>query len=240
MTAVAMPRPAPYGAAELKVVARKYLSEGAAVAALLVALISLATTQFLKYQQLQASRHMRMVVIPWHQLPAPPSLSAAPMQVAQVNSPAPPSIGIPVPVPDEVAPTETKLASLKEIQQATPTASTLPGGGDNIVIEAPPEDVLPPPGGYVYRDDEPVLVHSVDPKYPELARQSNIEGRVLLNVLIWTDGSVRKAEVVSGEPLFAQAAIEAVMKFKFRPALANNRPVAVWVAIPIKFQLTQS
>lgn len=76
--------------------------------------------------------------------------------------------------------------------------------------------------------------------YPEKAKKDGIEGRVILRVLVDTDGSVRKALIQhSDSKLLNQAAIDAVKETKFTPALKNGKPIMVWVSIPINFKLKE-
>jgi periplasmic protein TonB len=233
-----MPAYEQYGAAELKSVFRRYMTMGVAMsAAFNIFLILLTLGAVLLNQKLHEQHKMRVVVVPLQQL-QPPSLSKQNVeQIKLAQQVAPPSVGIPVPVPDAQAPQETQLASAKEIEQAASSSNTGAGSGD-IVIAAPPSDDLPGSGTYVYRDDEPTLIKAVPAKYPDLARSSNIEGKVTVNVLVGTDGRVLKWEIASGVPVLNEAAIEAVKQYLFKPALANNKPVAVWVAVPINFKLS--
>lgn len=88
-------------------------------------------------------------------------------------------------------------------------------------------------------DEQPVLVRSVNPVYPELARQAGIEGDVLISVLVGTDGAVLDASVLrsSVTPAMEKAALDAAMRFRFRPARQGAVPVSVRVAFRITFEL---
>jgi TonB family protein len=61
------------------------------------------------------------------------------------------------------------------------------------------------------------LKGKVDAKYPELARQYQLSGKVKVEVVISPDGSVKKAHVIGGSPLLAGAAVEAVKQWKYEP-----------------------
>ena len=224
-----------YGAKDLKDVFRRYMTLAVFLsAAVNTLLIVMALAAMYLNQKLHESHKTRVIVVPFQML-QPPSLSK--QQTEQIKVPdkvAPPSVGIPVPVPDAQAPQEQQLASLEDINKASAGASQ--SNGNDIVIAGQPEEQSS--GSYVYRDDEPVLVKAVSPKYPDLARSSGIEGKVTLNVLVGVDGRVQKVDVVSGVPVLNDAAIEAVKQYLFKPALANNKPVAVWVAVPILFKLS--
>lgn len=74
--------------------------------------------------------------------------------------------------------------------------------------------------------------------YPSSARTKKIEGVVILNVLVDEEGTPIKCEVVRTEnSILNQAAIDAVMKSKFKPAMLNNEAVPCWIDIPVEFKL---
>lgn len=58
----------------------------------------------------------------------------------------------------------------------------------------------------------------VQPSYPELARKMNITGTVKVEVVVSPNGTVKDARVVGGHPVLANAAIDAVKKWRFEPA----------------------
>jgi protein TonB len=62
-----------------------------------------------------------------------------------------------------------------------------------------------------------LLINKVAPVYPPLARQARIQGTVMLKIVISKDGDVRDMQLVSGHPMLAPAAIEAVKKWKYQP-----------------------
>jgi protein TonB len=88
----------------------------------------------------------------------------------------------------------------------------------------------------------PLLLHShpikiVRPTYPELARQTHIQGRVSLKCLVGLDGLVEKIEVKKGHPLLIQSAMDAVSQWKFKPPLLNGKRVEMETTVSIDFQL---
>lgn len=62
----------------------------------------------------------------------------------------------------------------------------------------------------------------VQPVYPELARKMNITGTVKVEVVVSANGTVKDAKVVGGHPVLANAALEAVKKWKFEPAATES------------------
>jgi TonB family protein len=81
------------------------------------------------------------------------------------------------------------------------------------------------------------LLERVEPRYPEEAKEQRIEGAVVLNALVGTDGAVRELKVVSGEPLLAKAATDAVSHWRFQPHRVNERPVEFETQITVNFAL---
>ncbi len=63
------------------------------------------------------------------------------------------------------------------------------------------------------------------PAYPELARKNNIQGVTRLEVVIAPDGSVKDIKILGGSPVLAQAAVDAVKKWKYEPAQAESSTV---------------
>ena len=82
----------------------------------------------------------------------------------------------------------------------------------------------------------PVLLVKVDPSYPQVARRAGLGGRVTVRAVIAEDGSVESVELfASTNPLFNEAAVDAVRKWRYRPALMNGRPVRVYFSVVVDF-----
>lgn len=100
---------------------------------------------------------------------------------------------------------------------------------DEVVVEydTPPE----PLGGYA------AIMNAV--VYPELDRDSGVEGTVIVQVLIQKDGTTTNPKVLKGVPDSGldQAALDAVKDLKWKPAMANDKAVTVRVSLPIVFRL---
>ena len=74
-------------------------------------------------------------------------------------------------------------------------------------------------------------------KYPEIARESGIEGRVTVKVLVNESGGVSKVGGVSGPDVFHDEVRDKAMDLQFTPGLQNGKPVKVWVTVPFNFKL---
>jgi periplasmic protein TonB len=225
----------PYGAPELKEVARKYMVRAVifgSVAWIVVFLLSLGTTKLLSMRNKETS----VIVVPYRELAAPPPLTEnePPPQVQIQQQVAPPTVGVAVPVPDAEAPPEQTIASQEELQQSTPGVDT---GDNNIVVAPPTEDELPKYGEYVYVEELPEAITKTTPTYPDIAREAGVDGTVMVQALVGKDGKVKDTKVVKSIPMLDQSAVAAVRQWVFKPALSNNKPVAVWVAVPVRFSL---
>jgi TonB family protein len=82
-----------------------------------------------------------------------------------------------------------------------------------------------------------LLAKKVPPHYPDDARQARIQGQVVLQAIIDTNGDVKDLSLVSGHPMLAPAAIDAVKHWKYKPYLLNGLPVEVETQIVVNFQL---
>ena len=79
------------------------------------------------------------------------------------------------------------------------------------------------------------LVNQVKPVYPPLARAARVQGSVLLQVTIDKQGAISNLGVVSGHPLLADAAVEAVRQWQYRPILLNGQPIEVVTTVTVNF-----
>ncbi len=92
--------------------------------------------------------------------------------------------------------------------------------------------------GFVASSTNPKIINFVKPQYPEIARRSQIEGTVIVKVLVGPDGNVKDAQVIqSVHQLLNNAALAAARKCKFIPGKQRNIPVKAWMALPFNFRL---
>ncbi|NNE47702.1 MAG: energy transducer TonB [Rhodothermales bacterium] len=161
------------------------------------------------------------------------------VQTAQITKPPPPPRP---PVPVEVADDELLddddlvLDASLDIAEALDVPPPPPAAEEEeeedldeifVAVEQMPEIV----GGLRY------LQSLVD--YPELARKAQMEGTVVVRIVVNLDGTPSDPNVLqSAGGILDKAAIEAVMKLEFKPGRQRNRPVRTMMAIPVKFQLS--
>ena len=84
------------------------------------------------------------------------------------------------------------------------------------------------------------LVRKVAPIYPPLARQARIQGTVILRVIIDKEGNVSNLQLVSGHPMLAPAAIEAVKQWRYMPYELNGETVEVQTDVQVNFRLADN
>ncbi len=87
--------------------------------------------------------------------------------------------------------------------------------------------------------DPAMLVHRVEPVYPTLARQLGRAGRVELRAVIATDGKIQSLQVVSGDPLFYQSALDAVRQWRYRPTVLNGEAVEIDTFITVIYNINR-
>jgi protein TonB len=180
-------------------------------------------------------RYTELGVPPSIARPAVPQINVA---EAVAQAVAPPSIGVPEPVPDAQAhaPTIATVQQMAEALNPIPLEALGSGTGDSLVIQI---DVQPEPApdDFVPVEEDPVRIHIDPPVYPEVARESGVEGTVMVRALVGKDGKVKRCVIVDGNPLLNDAAVTCAKTAVFRPALLDNRPVEVWVLIPVTFKI---
>ncbi|HEX8814670.1 MAG TPA: TonB family protein [Terriglobales bacterium] len=67
------------------------------------------------------------------------------------------------------------------------------------------------------------IVNKVTPAYPSIARDMRISGSVKVEAVVSPNGSVKTVDIKGGHPVLAQAAADAVAKWKWEPAKAESR-----------------
>lgn len=152
-------------------------------------------------------------------------------ETRQIKRPPPPRPAIPIATESNDVPDDITIA-------------TTDLDFDQLVMDVPP----PPPETIQETEEEilefftvekkPEIVKQVPPEYPKVARKAGIQGTVIIKVLIDKDGSVAQATVVKGKDILQKPALDAIYQYRFSPALQNDKPVKVWLVMPIRFQLT--
>jgi protein TonB len=177
----------------------------------------------------------------------PPAIAAREPEPPRFTPKSPPPrvppIGIPIPVAD--APRYDTIADQEQMDVATFEGVSglgdsvgggswgVPGGVGTGWLEPSPV-----PEFIEVAEVPPEPVERPSPIYPELARLSGIEGRVIVRVTVGVTGKVEEATVVAGaHELLDEAALAAARQWVFVPARQQSVPVATWVHIPFRFSL---
>ena len=83
---------------------------------------------------------------------------------------------------------------------------------------------------------EKLLVHRVDPDYPEAARSAKLHGVIVLDIIVGRDGSVVEMRPLSGPDVLARAAMETVRWWRFEPYRVNGEPGVVETTVAVEFK----
>lgn len=100
------------------------------------------------------------------------------------------------------------------------------------------KSVKPPkPQAHVPADVmEKLVTHRVDPDYPAAARPHNLQGVIVLDVVVDRDGSVAGVHALNGPEILAQAAIDAMRWWRFQPYRVEGKPVVVETTVAVEFK----
>ncbi len=157
-------------------------------------------------------------------------------ETEQIKIPEPPSRpSIPVASDDEfldedITIEETEFDDFDEWDAPPP-----PPSEDGPKIRFVPYDKAPEPiGGYGALQRNVV--------YPDIAMEAGIEGTVIIQAFINEKGVVTETVVLKGIPNTGldEAAIEAIKRTRWKPALQRDRKVGVWISIPVNFKLSSN
>ena len=176
--------------------------------------------------------------------------NAAPIMVSMVSPPQVEPVAAPIEPPKPLP--QKQRVKPRPVEKPRLVAATAPATPSDFVTPAPPPEPPPPQPAAVAAAPAPVAalpvvppnfhadyLHNPAPPYPPLARRMNEQGRVVLRVLVSTEGLAEKVELrtSSGSSRLDQSALETVRGWKFVPARQGTSPVAAWVLVPISFSL---
>ena len=84
---------------------------------------------------------------------------------------------------------------------------------------------------------EGLLADRVEPEYPDAARRAHIQGSVTLETLIGANGRVQQVTPVSGNPQLADAAVNAVRQWRYKPFTVDGHKVPIRTQVTVTFML---
>jgi periplasmic protein TonB len=138
----------------------------------------------------------------------------------------------------------TDGAKTKDTEEEAPSLVGATSGDEstisNIVTSAPvgvptaaPSEMLKVSQGVT----QGLLLKRVQPVYPHTAMQMRIAGSVQLQAIIDKTGSISSVKMLSGDPILARAAAEAVRQWKYKPYMLDGEPVDIQTQITVNFKL---
>jgi TonB family protein len=168
--------------------------------------------------------------------PSPPTKAGNRYNIfpAPTDRPEPPRTGEEGPIGPPV------IGSSGEQQNDGQVCNWCVTGDKNSGPRPPQPEIEPsqkPAVMHVTHLDPGMLIHRVEPIYPFLPKQMHREGRVELRALIATDGSIQSLQVVGGDPLFYQSALEAVRQWHYRATFLNGKAVEIDTAITVIYTI---
>lgn len=119
---------------------------------------------------------------------------------------------------------------------AAPTLNLSANNSSALSALARPVDSGAPAASLAQSELEPMkLIRSVPPAYPPIAKVRRLSGQVIVEVKVGKDGKVTSPKFVSGQPVFRDAAFDAVKQWVFRPAKLNGEPIEQTTQIKMDF-----
>ena len=115
------------------------------------------------------------------------------------------------------------VAAAPEVSKEDNAASVTSNAAERVQVSAEQADIV---------------THSVKPGYPMLARQMKVQGSVVLQALIGRDGLIEELRVLSGPPILANAAEEAVKQWHFKPHFEGAEAVETQTRITVNFTIS--
>lgn len=166
-------------------------------------------------------------------VPQPYRLREAPLQLTDIE------VEVIIEDPPEVAAAPVLTPEVEAAAEEDPRAvDTIELPGFDRYYQPGVSQSAPYDDGFVASSTTPQLVSRPKPHYPEVARMAQIEGVVVVKVLVGIDGTVTEAQVVQGaHPLLDNAALKAARKCLFLPGRQREMKVPTWVAVPYNFRL---
>ncbi len=220
----------------------------AAVQSLFLAVLLLIPLYFSEAIDVHQFNKLLLVVPPHAQAPPPPLTSSRSVAPKRRASSVTGKMVVPRVIPHQVArlteePEGNDLAAA--IAPGGGVAGGVPGGVPGGVIGGALSGAVPPtpigsaPKGPIRvggKVKAPRLIFGPDPVYPLLARQARVSGAVVIDAVIDTQGNVVEMRTVSGQPILALAAMEALRQWKYEPTILGVEAVPVRLLVTITFE----
>jgi periplasmic protein TonB len=158
-------------------------------------------------------------------VPAPPAPASSEMMDAQLTAPSRISQEMrKAPAPAEAPPVGPSLGALG----GTGLPSAVLGGGQQVKVE-------PAVSAISAGVAEGMLIHRVNPIYPQFARDNHIGGTVVLKAKITKTGTIEDLQIIGGPKILGAATVDAVRRWRYKPYLLDGQPVEVETTIKVDF-----
>ena len=173
--------------------------------------------------------------------PPPPPVAPAPARRDNAQTTSDPTVAPtdpPSKIVDEVAPPAPPTTGVG-IEGGLPVEFGTPGGTGLSVVPAPPPPVPVitrplPVGGDI---KPPTKIKDVRPIDPQIAQANRVQGLVIIEATISADGKVTNARILKSVPLLDQAALDAVLQWRFTTPRLNGVPIPVLMTVSVDFRL---
>jgi protein TonB len=255
-----------YGAYEIRKKYNRFLIRAVLISFLvfLLATFGTKTLDWLIQPEEEVVEVVNVTPVQLSDLPPPPSLDEdqAPPPPPKVNIPPPVrakiEFKVPKPAPDETVDDEETIKEMEEIEDSKADIGLedvegetdigydfgeIDGTGNvevEVVEEAPEPEIGP--NDFVLLEKEPAPVNMDDLRkmigYPPMAKEAEIEGKVILRVQVDKNGRYKKHIVIKDpHPILTKAVTDKINNLSFTPGIQAGKPIKVWVTIPFDFKL---
>ena len=249
-----------YGAYELRKKYNRFLERAALIAFLLF--ISLTTlpkaiewTGLFDHEEVE---EIEVIPVQLSDLAEPPPLDEEEVPPPPPDLPPPVraqiEFKVPTPKPDDEVKEEETIKEMDELEDAKADIGTADVEGstdgydfgdidgkavEDVVVNAEPEVG---PSDFVLLEKEPSPVNLDDLKkligYPPMAKEAEIEGKVIIRVQVDKTGHYVKHIVIKDpHPILTKAVTDKINTLTFTPGIQSGKPIKVWVTIPFDFKL---
>jgi protein TonB len=135
------------------------------------------------------------------------------------------------------APSKISTSAADSAQDAAPalTLGAAPAGAGSLSALA--KTGTSKPSMLAQSELEPIQVlKRVSPTYPLIAKQRRLSGILVVDALVDKSGKVTNLQIVSGPPVFRDAAFDAIKQWQFKPAMLNGQPIDQHTQIRLEFK----
>ena len=168
--------------------------------------------------------------------PAPQPKPQPPVQQPVARHKPTPPAPAPRPVAPRQPPSPNAPVAVAEPQPPAPPAPPAPAVA---AAPAPAAEAPAAPAKVELPSTNAEYLQNPAPNYPPASRRAGEQGKVIVRVLIGTDGTAKEAELrqSSGFDRLDRAALETVRKWRYVPGKRNGVPETMWFNVPINFVL---